>query len=97
MNYPNPDCRKMRKSHILYVSCGNCKTDIAKYQKVGRGNLLRMHADRILKGAVDFSTHEGELFCPNCGLSLATRVHLSRKGKDVYIMNRATFNTREGR
>ena len=31
----NPNCRKVRGSHILEVVCGHCKTFIANYQKVG--------------------------------------------------------------
>ena len=95
MLYENPNSRRVRKSHILFVSCGYCKTDIAQYQKVGRGNLLRMHVDRIVKGAVDFSTHQGALLCPGCGQHLGTRIPLKHKGKDAYRMVRSAFNTRE--
>ncbi len=76
MIYKNPNYRKARGSHILLVSCGYCKTDIAKYQKVGRGNLLRMYTDRIIKSSIDLSKNHGALFCPNCKKQLATRVTL---------------------
>lgn len=96
MVYKNPFCKKIRGSHILIVSCGFCKQDIAKYQKLGRGNLLRMHIDRIIKGAVDFGKKPKALICPNCGEQLANRIFHKRKRKDVYRMIRARFNTREG-
>lgn len=76
----------------MIVSCGNCKTDIAKYQKQGRGNLLRMHVDRIIESSIELSKH---LNCPNCGKDLGIKVSLKNKGKEVYKMNRSTFNTRE--
>jgi len=93
--YKNPYCKKVKGSFLLIVSCGHCKTDIAKYQKVGRGNLLRMYIDRIIEGAVDFSKHKGALLCPNCNEQLATRTTLKRKKKEVYIMIRGAFNTRK--
>ena len=85
----------MKGSYILIVSCGYCKTDIARYQKVGRGNLLRMHIDRIIEAAIDFSKNHKALVCPNCNEQLGTRVTLKRKNKEVYRMIRSAFNTRE--
>lgn len=92
MIYKNPNYRKIRGSHILIVSCGYCKTDIVKYQKVGRGNLLRMHIDRIIKSSVKMSKN---LICPNCGKKLGTKIRLKKKNKEAYRMIRSTFNTRE--
>ncbi|NLX61898.1 MAG: hypothetical protein GXZ06_05180 [Tissierellia bacterium] len=95
MLYKNPYCRKMKNSFIMIVSCGYCKTDIARYQKVGRGNLLRMHIDRIIEGNIDFSKQPKALLCPNCKEQLGTRITLKREKKEVYKMLRSTFNTRE--
>lgn len=92
MIYKNTNLRKMRRSHLLLVSCGYCKTDIVKYQKVGRGNLLRMHIDRIIKGSIDFSK---SLNCPNCGKELGIKITLKKENKEVYKMNRSTFNTKK--
>ena len=94
MVYKNPNYRRARGSHIILVSCGYCKTDIAEYQKVGRGNLLRLYIDRIIKSSIDLSKNHGALFCPNCNKQLATRVILKRKNKEAYRMIRSTFNTR---
>lgn len=77
------------------VSCGYCKTDVARYQKVGKGRLLRMYVDRIVESSADLSENYGALFCPNCGKQLATRVTLKRKNKEAYILIRSAFNTRK--
>lgn len=95
MIYINPFSRKIRGSHILYVICGNCKTDIAKYQKQGRGNLLIMHTDRILKSSIDFTNHKGDLLCPNCGQHLATKISLKDSAEEGYRMIRSAYNTKE--
>ncbi len=92
MKYKNPNYRKVRGSHILIVSCGHCKTDIVKYQKKGRGNLLRLHIDRVIKGSIDFTK---KLNCPECGEKLGIKVNLKRKNKKAYRMIRSVFNTRE--
>ncbi|NLX71422.1 MAG: hypothetical protein GX024_11160 [Clostridiales bacterium] len=92
--YKNPDYKKVKNSFILLVSCGYCKTDIAEYQKVGKGNLLRMYTDRIIKGSIDWSKKPKSLYCPNCGKLLATRIMLKKKNKEAYKMIRSTYNTR---
>ncbi len=94
MFYKNPYYRKVKGSHTLLIRCGYCKTDIAVYQKVGKGGLLRMHLDRIVKSSVDLSDKPGALFCPNCSKQLGTKVYLKSKNKDVYIMSRGAFNTK---
>lgn len=63
-----------------------------KYQKKGRGNLLRLHIDRIIEGSIDFSK---ALVCPKCGERLGVKVNLKRKNKEAYRMIRSLFNTRE--
>ena len=64
--YKNPYCKNVKGSHLLIVSCGHCQTEIAKYQKEGRGNLLEMYNERIIEGNIDFSKNHTALFCPNC-------------------------------
>jgi hypothetical protein len=93
--YKNPYARKIRGSHLVLVFCGHCKNDIAIYQKAGRGRLLRMYLDRIVKSSVDLSQDPGALFCPHCREQLATRVTLRRKKEEAYILIRGAFNTKE--
>lgn len=95
MKYKNPNYKRARGSFILIVACGFCKTDIAKYQKVGKGGLIRMYIDRIVKSSVDISKGQRAIFCPNCNEQIAARVRLKKKNKEAYKMFRSTFNTRK--
>lgn len=55
MLYENPEYRKAKGGRRIIVACAYCKTDIASYEKVGPGGLLRMYVDRIISSSVDFS------------------------------------------
>lgn len=90
--HKNPNYKKIKGSHLLIISCGYCKTDIVKYQKLGKGNLLRMYIERVVESSVDFSK---DLICPNCGKKLGTKINLKKKNKEAYKMIRSTFNTRK--
>jgi hypothetical protein len=69
--YPNPNCKKIRSSHILAVNCAHYKTFIANYQKVGESNLVKLYNERIIDGTMDFSQHHGAILCPNCNERIA--------------------------
>ena len=88
----NPNCKKVKGSHLLLVSCGYCKTNIAEYQKLGKGNVLRMYINRIVKSSVDLSK---DLICPNCGKTLGRRISMKKKNKDAFKMIRSRYNTRQ--
>lgn len=75
----------------MLVSCGYCKTDIAKYQKMGKGNLLRLHIERIIKGPKRYGQ---DLECSSCGRVLGHRVILEKENEIFYKMIRSTFNTK---
>lgn len=92
MKYKNESSRKVKGSYILLVSCGNCKTDIGRYQKLGRGNVLRMYIDRIIESEIDL---KNDLICPSCNKLMGTRVSLKKDGKEFYKMIRSTFNTKK--
>ncbi|MGO1468635.1 MAG: hypothetical protein ACTHW2_01300 [Tissierella sp.] len=89
--YINPYYKKIKGSYILLISCGYCKTDIAKYQKVGKGNVLRLSIDRIIELSTKLSK---KLTCPSCGKILGTRVFLKKENRKFYKMFRSTFNTK---
>ncbi len=95
MLYENPFCRKIKGSTNIVVSCGFCKKDIALYQKAGRGRLLRMYLDRIIRSAVDLAPQPATLCCPYCKKQLATRVLLRRKNIEAYILIRSAYNTKK--
>lgn len=90
--YKNPNCRKVRGSHILEITCAYCKCLIAKYQKVSNSNLVKMYNDRIIEGSIDFSSYHGALFCPNCSKQIATRYITKRDKKEAYRFIPSTFN-----
>lgn len=94
MHYKNPYYRRVRGAAIMLICCGHCKNNIALYQKVGKGVLLRMYVDRIIKSSIDLAPRPGALFCPHCKRQLATRVTLRRKNKEAYIMKRGAFHSR---
>ncbi len=50
--YTNPNCRRIRGSHILEVRCAHCQCFIANYQKVGESNFVKMYNDRIIDGSI---------------------------------------------
>ena len=82
--YENPNSRKVRGSHILEITCAYCKCFIAKYQKVGETNLVKMYNERIIESTIDFSLLHGALFCPKCGERIATRYITKTDKKEAY-------------
>jgi len=82
--YQNQNCVKVRGSHLLDVSCAYCKCFIAKYQKVGESNFVKMYNERIIEGTIDFSHYHGAVICPNCGERIATRYVTKMDKKEAY-------------
>jgi len=93
--YENPECKKIRGSHLLEVSCAYCKCFIAKYQKVGESNLVKMYNDRIVEGSIDFSKYHGAVFCPKCGERIATRYTTRMDKKEAYRLVPSAFNKKK--
>jgi uncharacterized protein YlaI len=92
---PNPNCKKVRGSHILAVSCANCKNFIAHYQKVGESNFVKMYNERIIDGVLDFSKHHGAIFCPNCKERIATRYITKMDKKEAYRLVPSRFQKKK--
>ena len=93
--YKNPNCKKVRGSHILEVSCAYCGMFIAKYQKVGESNFVKMYNERIIEGSIDFSLYNGALFCPNCGERIATRYMTKMDKKEAYRLVPSAFHKKK--
>ena len=93
--HKNPNCKKVRGSHILEVSCAYCKCFIAKYQKVGESNFVKMYNDRIIEGSIDFSLYHGAIFCPNCKERIATRYITKMDKKEAYRFVPSAFNKKK--
>jgi len=92
---PNPNCRRVRGSHVLAVTCARCKTFIAHYQKVGESNFVKMYNERIIDGAVDFSQYHGALFCPSCKERIATRYMTKMDNKEAYRLVPSAFHKKK--
>ncbi|MCL2853693.1 MAG: hypothetical protein FWE20_11825 [Defluviitaleaceae bacterium] len=92
--FKNPNCRKVKGSHILEVICAYCKYFIANYQKVGESNFVKMYNERIIDGTIDFSQLHGAIFCPGCGARIATRYTTPDK-KEAYRLVPSAFNKRK--
>jgi transcription elongation factor Elf1 len=93
--YKNPNCKKVKGSHILLINCAHCKYYIARYQKVGESNLVKMYNDRIVEGTIDFSLYHGALLCPNCGERIATRYMTKIDKKEAYRFIPSAFNKKK--
>ena len=93
--YKNPNCRKIKGSHLLEVSCAYCKYLLARYQKVGASNLVKMYHERIVEGTIDFSQYHGALFCPTCQERIATRYTTKIDKKAAYRLVPSAFNKRK--
>jgi len=93
--HKNPNCKRIRGSHILEVCCAHCTCFIARYQKVGESNFVKMYNDRIIEGAFDFSRYHGALFCPGCGARIATRYVTKMDKKEAYRLVPSAFHKRK--
>jgi uncharacterized Zn finger protein (UPF0148 family) len=93
--FKNPNCKKVRGSHLLQITCAYCKHFIATYQKVGETNLVKMFNDRIIDGSIDFSVYHGALFCPNCNERIATRYTTQPDKKEAYRLTPSAFNKKK--
>lgn len=93
--YSNPNCRKIRGSHILEVRCAYCQGFIAHYQKVGESNFVKMYNDRIIDGSIDFSRYHGAIICPGCGAQIATRYITKMDKKEAYRFIPSAFRRKK--
>lgn len=93
--YKNANCKKVRGSHILAVSCAYCDCFIANYQKVGESNFVKMYEERIIDSSIDVSKYQGALFCPNCGERIATRYMTKMDKKVAYRLVPSAFHKKK--
>ena len=92
--YRNPNCRKVRGSHVLAVSCAYCGCFIANYRKVGESNLVKLYNERVIEGTIDFSLRHGALFCPGCGERIATRYVTKPDKKEAYRLVPSAYDVK---
>ncbi len=92
--FKNDNCKRVRNSHNLEITCAYCKTFVAKYKKVGASNLVKMYEERIEESAVDLRDYLGAIFCVNCNQKIATRYQTKRNKKVAYRLVPSAFNKR---
>ncbi len=51
---------------MLILKCSACKKKLWKYDKIGQGEVLRCHKDRIKKMFIDLIVQADKIYCP-CG------------------------------
>mgnify|MGYP001100523678 CR=1 FL=1 len=59
-----------KRIRMIIIKCANCKENIIKYVKLGKGNIHRCYISRIQKYYVPFNNKE--LKCPNCEKIIGT-------------------------
>ena len=89
--YKNPNCKKVRGSHLLEISCARCGCYIAGYRKVGESNLVKLYHERITESAMDLTEPVGALFCPSCGEKIATGYTVKADKKAAYRLVPSAF------
>ncbi len=43
------------------------------YEKIGKGNLIKMQVPRIIESEIDLQNNKGHLRCPTCKMVLARK------------------------
>lgn len=93
MKYKNPSHKKGKQTFTLEVSCGHCKTPVLRYEKAGKGNLIKLQEHRIIESEFDITKHENHLYCSNCKEQLANRGVYS--GRLTYFVIRGAINSKK--
>ena len=88
----NPFYKKIKGSLPTTIHCNYCKNPIAHYQKVGKGNLLRMHVSRIVESNFSLNSLPKRLHCPYCKEHLGSLITDKRKQKMAYRMVRSSVS-----
>jgi|SRR3989344_4603509 len=88
------------EAHLLDISCSRCSTQVLKYQKDGRGNLMRCYLNRILhpenleRLQHLFTPHNYKqlpnLTCPQCKEVIGTPMIYS-DGRVAYRLQHGKF------
>ncbi|HSQ97998.1 MAG TPA: hypothetical protein VLL98_04750 [Rickettsiales bacterium] len=79
-------------SEYLNLYCRKCGYKIAKYQKDGPGNLLRIYVDRITEnnGLLNFEIDK-KMICPNCERLLGLGYLYPKEKRPAYILFQDTI------
>ncbi len=88
------------EAHLLDISCTRCSSTVIKYQKDGKGNLVRCYLNRImypeslekLQYSFNISNYRDlpALSCPECKSVIGT-VMVYDDGRIAYRLQRGNF------
>ncbi len=93
MKFKNPYHKNGKNTHILEVLCGNCKTPILRYEKGGKGNLIKLQEHRIIESEFDLTSQNNHLYCHNCKEQLANKG--TYNGRLTYFIIRGKINIKK--
>lgn len=92
MKYKNFSHKKRKSCYPLEISCANCKTAVAIYQKAGKGNLIKMVVPRIIESEIDLTSLPTNLKCPVCQNEIARKGNYNKQ--TAFWIIRGRINTR---
>lgn len=75
---------------MLTIKCAACKRKLWKYDKIGKGNVLRCHKDRITR-VYQFDKDDSKILC-QCGKEIGID-----KGKSIKMISKAFVYSGEKR
>lgn len=80
-------------SEFLNLHCRKCKIKIAKYQKDGHGNLLRIYVDRISENdeLIENFAIDRKIICPHCKRLLGLGYLYPKEQRPSYILFQDTI------
>lgn len=95
MLQPNPHFQKNKKTIAFNLSCGHCKTLFATYQKLGKGNILKLYIDRIESSTVELNSPASLLQCPNCQQQLGVLRDEKNTNRKFYALSTGSVNKKK--
>ncbi|KAK9794313.1 hypothetical protein WJX73_004752 [Symbiochloris irregularis] len=79
--------KKAAGSKTVKIHCANCRAFLYKYQKDGKGSLVKCWHERIVEDA----TKDGELSCPECGTEFARPTMVKGRPANKMIGGKVTM------
>lgn len=77
----------------MIVSCAFCQKDVIRYQKIGKGGLIRLWVSRVIESEMPLVTEDKGLRCPFCEEQLGSRS--VKDNEFVYLIRRGAVHTRK--
>jgi len=94
-------------SKLLHISCSNCGSDVALYQKDGPGKLIRTYTDKFLaccdEGFLETTKHAHNIrdmknfVCPRCGQVIGVPMVYQPENRLAYRLVHGNFSKRQSK